>query len=470
VIDIFPAYSKTGYRIEFFGDDIDSISKIDITNNSVLEHLERLTIFPAKHFVTSPERIRQTIPEIKQELAERIKYFNDNNKMLEAYRIKQRTEYDIDMLLECGFCSGIENYSRYFAGRKAGERPATLFDFFPEDFLLFIDESHVTIPQIGGMYEGDRSRKTTLVKYGFRLPSALDNRPLVFKEFESIVNQVVYVSATPKEYELDKSATVVEQLIRPTGLLDPVIDVRKTEGQMDDLIAEIREVTARGERVLVTTLTKQMAEDLTEYLLDNDIKVNYMHSEIKTIERTEILRDLRQGKIDVLVGINLLREGLDLPEVSLVAILDADKIGFLRSTTSLVQIIGRAARNANGHVIMYADRMSIAMEEAIKETKRRREIQLKYNEEHGIVPKTIIKKIDKILEKPSEFASDDYASSPETSDDINAIVGKCNMLNAADRENCIKALTALMKSSAKDLNFEKAAYIRDLIEDIKTGF
>ncbi|MBP5707317.1 MAG: UvrB/UvrC motif-containing protein, partial [Spirochaetales bacterium] len=437
----------------------------------VLEELERLTIFPARHFVSTPERIHHAIPEIRADLAEQVKYFNDHDQPLYAYRIKQRTEYDIDMLLECGFCSGIENYSRYIAGRKPGERPATLFDFFPEDFLLFIDESHVTVPQIGGMYNGDRARKTELVKYGFRLPSALDNRPLVFDEFEKIVNQVVFVSATPKDYELKNSKTVVEQLIRPTGLLDPQIDVRPTEGQMDDLISEINEVTERGERVLITTLTKAMAEDLTDYIQAAGIKVNYMHSDITTIKRTEILQDLRKGKIDVLVGINLLREGLDLPEVSLVAILDADKIGFLRSTISLIQIIGRAARNAHGHVIMYADRMSDDMKQAIDETKRRRAIQEAYNKDHGIVPQTIIKKIDTILDKPSSYASDDYQKPADDGGDIIAkICSKYSMVNRADRESCIKDLTAAMHNCAKNLDFENAAMIRDAIEEMKGKF
>ena len=470
IIDVFPAYSKTGFRIEFFGDDIDRICKIDITNNSVLEELERLTIFPARHFVSTPERIHHAIPEIRADLAEQVKYFNDHDQPLYAYRIKQRTEYDIDMLLECGFCSGIENYSRYVAGRKPGERPATLFDFFPDDFLLFIDESHVTVPQIGGMYNGDKARKTELIKYGFRLPSALDNRPLVFEEFEKIVNQVVFVSATPREYEMKHSKTVVEQLIRPTGLLDPPIDVRPTEGQMDDLIGEIQDVIERGERVLITTLTKLMAEDLTDYIQAAGIKVNYMHSDITTIKRTEILQDLRKGKIDVLVGINLLREGLDLPEVSLVAILDADKIGFLRSTTSLIQIIGRAARNAHGKVIMYADRMSDDMKQAIDETNRRRSIQEAYNKEHGIVPKTITKKIDTILDKPSGFASDGYTAAPEEIDggDIIAkICSKYSMVNKADRDACIKELTDAMHNCAKNLDFENAAMIRDAIEEMK---
>ena len=470
IIDIYPAYSKTGFRIEFFGDEIDRICKIDITNNYVLDDLDQLTIFPARHFVSTPQRIHQAIPEIRADLAEQVKYFNEHDQPLYAYRIKQRTEYDIDMLLECGFCSGIENYSRYIAGRKPGERPATLFDFFPDDFLLFIDESHGTVPQIGGMYNGDRARKTVLVKYGFRLPSALDNRPLVFEEFEKIVNQVVFVSATPKKYELDHSKTVVEQLIRPTGLREPPSDVRPTEGQMDDLISEINEVVEQGERVLVTTLTKQMAEDLTDYMLAAGVKVNYMHSDIKTIERTEILQDLRKGKIDVLVGINLLREGLDLPEVSLVAILDADKIGFLRDTISLIQTIGRAARNAHGRVIMYADRMSDDMKEAISETKRRRAIQQAYNEEHGIVPKTIIKKIDTILDKPSGFASDGYApaaDTPDGGDIISEICAKHSMMSKGGRDACIKELTEAMHNCAKNLDFENAALIRDAIEDMK---
>ena len=402
-IDLFPAYSEKGIRIEFWGDEIEKLYRLDVINNKKLGELEKISIYPAKHFVTKKSTINEIVPQIKNDLAQRIYELKDQGKDLEAKRLKQKTEYDLELLAEIGYCKGIENYSRYFAGRKAGSRPSTLIDFFPDNYLLFIDESHVSIPQIGGMYHGDRSRKMSLIEYGFRLPSALDNRPLYFEEFESLINQVVFVSATPREYEREKSEAIVEQLIRPTGLIDPEIIVKNSEGQIDDLLNEINIVVNRKERVLVTTLTKKMAEDLTAYLAEKSIKVRYLHSEIDTIERVEILQGLRAGDFDVLVGINLLREGLDLPEVSLVAILDADKIGFLRSATSLVQTIGRAARNLNGKVVMYADRMSEAMKEAIDETNRRRKYQIEYNKKHNVTPKTIVKKVGTILERKKQL-------------------------------------------------------------------
>ena len=464
IVDIYPAYSKTGFRIEFFGENIDSIYKIDINNNKIIEELEKLTIFPAKHFVTTRETIQKTLPFIKEELTERIDFFRSQDKELEARRIQSKTEYDMDMLLEIGYCKGIENYSRYFAGRKKGERPSTLIDFFPEDYLLFIDESHVSIPQIGGMFEGDKARKTSLIDYGFRLPSALDNRPLYFEEFEKMINQVIYVSATPREYEFKNSKSIVEQLIRPTGLIDPEIVVRKSEGQIDDLLDEIKIVVERSERILITTLTKKMSEDLTEYLSEKGVRVQYLHSEIETIKRVEILQGLRAGDFDVLVGINLLREGLDLPEVSLVAILDADKIGFLRSATSLIQIIGRAARNSNGKVIMYADRMSEAMKEAIDETNRRRQIQIEYNEKNGITPTTIVKKVEAILERKKELEI------KEEKAEIEELQQRFNFFNKNERAEYIKILEKNMLESAKNLEFEKAAIIRDEILRIKKEF
>lgn len=461
IIDLFPAYSEHGIRVEFWGDEIDNIYKIDVINNSVLSKVERISIYPAKHFVTSRETISEVVPLIKEELESRVKELLEQGKELEAKRLRMKTEYDIDMIEEIGYCKGIENYSRYFAGRKAGTRPSTLIDFFPKDYLMFIDESHVTIPQIGGMYQGDRSRKISLIEYGFRLPSALDNRPLYFDEFESLINQVVFVSATPREYEKEKSAAVVEQLIRPTGLVDPEIVVKKTEKQIDDLLEEIRVVVKRGERVLVTTLTKKMAEDLTEYFAENGVKVRYLHSEIETIERVEIIQDLRKGVFDVLVGINLLREGLDIPEVSLVAILDADKIGFLRSTISLIQTIGRAARNINGRVIMYADRMSDAMKEAIDETERRRKYQIEYNREHNITPKTIVKNVETILERKKELEI------KEESFQLEMLKKRYNLFNKKEKLELLKILENEMLEAAKNLEFEKAAFIRDEIKKIK---
>ncbi|EFK93814.1 excinuclease ABC, B subunit, partial [Finegoldia magna ACS-171-V-Col3] len=398
-LDIFPASSgEKSVRIEFFGDEIDRITEIDALTGEIVGERNHVAIYPASHYATTQKKVEKAIVTIEEELEDRLKYFKDHNKLLEAQRLEQRTRYDIEMLKEMGFCTGIENYSRHMSQRKPGSRPYTLIDYFPKDFVTMIDESHVTVPQIGGMYEGDRSRKTSLVDYGFRLPSALDNRPLKFSEFESMMNQVIYVSATPGKYEKAKTNEVVEQVIRPTGLLDPKIEVRPTKGQIDDLVSEINKTIEKGERVLITTLTKKMSEDLTRYLEDLDIKVTYLHSDIDTIERMEIIRDLREGKYDVLVGINLLREGLDLPEVSLIAILDADKEGFLRSETSLIQTIGRAARNSNGHVIMYGDTITRSMDVAITETNRRREIQEEYNKEHNITPTTINKSVRKRIQ------------------------------------------------------------------------
>lgn len=461
VIDLFPAYSQYGIRIEFWGDEIDNLYKFDVLNNKIIDSLEKISIYPAKHFVTSRQTINQVVPLIREELEQRIKELINEGKELEAKRLKTKTEFDIEMMLEIGYCKGIENYSRYFSGRKPGERPSTLIDFFPEDYLMFIDESHVTIPQIGGMYEGDRARKLSLIEYGFRLPSALDNRPLYFEEFESLINQVVFVSATPREYERQKSYEIVEQLIRPTGLVDPEIVVKKTENQIDDLLEEIRRVVARNERVLITTLTKKMAEDLTEYLAENGVKVRYLHSEIETIERVEILQDLRSGKFDVLVGINLLREGLDLPEVSLVAILDADKIGFLRSTIALIQTIGRAARNINGRVVMYADRISDAMKEAIEETERRRKYQIEYNKIHNIKPKTIVKNIETILERKKELEI------KEETFELERLKKRYNLFNKKEKQELLKILENEMLEAAKNLEFEKAAMIRDEIKKIR---
>ncbi|MEE0776685.1 MAG: excinuclease ABC subunit UvrB, partial [Bacillota bacterium] len=394
VLEIFPAsYSDKVIRVEMFGDEIERIVETDIVTGEILHNLRHTMIFPASHYVTEEGKMKEAVVAIENELEERLKYLRSEDKLLEAQRLEQRTRFDLEMMQEVGYCQGIENYSRHLTGRKVGEAPYTLMDFFPKDFLLFIDESHVTIPQIGGMYKGDRARKEILIDYGFRLPSALDNRPLKFEEFEEKINQIVYVSATPGNYELDKGAAITEQIIRPTGLLDPKIQVRPIKGQIDDLLGEIKQRIEKNQRVLVTTLTKRMAEDLTKYLKESGIKVNYLHYDVKTLERTEIIRNLRLGKYDVLVGINLLREGLDIPEVSLVAILDADKEGFLRAERSLIQTIGRAARNAEGLVIMYADKVTDSMAKAISETERRRQLQMEYNEKHGIVPKTIIKDI-----------------------------------------------------------------------------
>lgn len=454
VIEIFPSYSNdTAYRIEFFGDEIDRISEVNPLTGDVKGILQHVAIYPASHYVVSQEKMEAAIADIYQEMERCVKAFEAEGKLLEAQRIRQRTEYDIEMLRETGFCKGIENYSRVMSGRPAGSAPFTLLDYFPKDFLLFVDESHVTLPQVRGMYGGDRSRKESLINFGFRLPSAYDNRPLTFDEFYERLGQKIFVSATPGEFERSRSAAIVEQVIRPTGLLDPEVIVKPTEGQIDDLISEINIRTARKERVLVTTLTKKMAEDLTDYLEAAGIKVRYMHHDIDTIERMEIIRDLRKGEFDVLVGINLLREGLDIPEVSLVAILDADKEGFLRSETSLIQTIGRAARNAQGQVIMYADTVTPSMEKALRETQRRREKQMAYNEANGITPQSIKKEVREILEITSRSEID--ANKPT------------KRLSRVEREQLIKQLTAEMKAAAKILEFEHAAYLRDRINKLR---
>lgn len=453
VIEIFPSYSNdTAYRIEFFGDEIDRISEVNPLTGDVKGILQHVAIYPASHYVVSQEKMEAAIADIYQEMERCVKAFEAEGKLLEAQRIRQRTEYDIEMLRETGFCKGIENYSRVMSGRPAGSAPFTLLDYFPKDFLLFVDESHVTLPQVRGMYGGDRSRKESLINFGFRLPSAYDNRPLTFDEFYERLGQKIFVSATPGEF---REAAIVEQVIRPTGLLDPEVIVKPTEGQIDDLISEINIRTARKERVLVTTLTKKMAEDLTDYLEAAGIKVRYMHHDIDTIERMEIIRDLRKGEFDVLVGINLLREGLDIPEVSLVAILDADKEGFLRSETSLIQTIGRAARNAQGQVIMYADTVTPSMEKALRETQRRREKQMAYNEANGITPQSIKKEVREILEITSRSEID--ANKPT------------KRLSRVEREQLIKQLTAEMKAAAKILEFEHAAYLRDRINKLRAG-
>lgn len=454
VVEIFPSYSNdSAYRIEFFGDEIDRISEINALTGAVKNVLQHVAIYPASHYVVSPEKMDGAIKEIYAEMEQRVREFEAEGKLLEAQRIRQRTEYDIEMLRETGFCKGIENYSRVMSGRPAGSAPFTLLDYFPKDFILFVDESHVTLPQVRGMYGGDRSRKESLINFGFRLPSAYDNRPLTFDEFYDRLGQKIFVSATPGNLEREKSSAIVEQVIRPTGLLDPEVIVKPTDGQIDDLVSEINIRTSRGERVLVTTLTKKMAEDLTDYLENLNIKVRYMHHDIDTIERMEIIRDLRLGEFDVLVGINLLREGLDIPEVSLVVILDADKEGFLRSETSLIQTIGRAARNANGQVIMYGDSVTPSMERALQETARRREKQMKYNEEHGITPQTIKKDVRNIIEISSKPDSDNKKSKKK--------------LSRAEREQLIRQLTAEMKAAAKILEFEHAAYLRDRIEKLR---
>ncbi|MCI8652413.1 MAG: excinuclease ABC subunit UvrB [Angelakisella sp.] len=453
VVEIFPAYSAdSAYRVEFFGDEIDRIAEINTVTGEVKNFISHLAIYPASHYIVPRERILEAVQEIRQECDRRVEYFRENGKLIEAQRIAERTNYDMEMLLEIGFCKGIENYSRVLAGREPGSTPCTLMDYFPEDFLMFIDESHVTLPQVRGMYGGDRSRKENLIQFGFRLPSALDNRPLNFDEFQGKLNQVLYVSATPGAMERQNGAPVVEQVIRPTGLLDPEIVVRPVEGQIDDLLSECNARSAKGERVLVTTLTKKMAENLTEYMEKAGVKVRYMHHDVDTIERMEIIRDLRRGEFDVLVGINLLREGLDIPEVSLVAILDADKEGFLRSETSLVQTIGRAARNVEGRVIMYADSVTDSMERAISETYRRREIQQRYNQEHGITPKSVKKEIREILEI-------------STSESVDKRMKK--QMNPREREAMIAKLTAEMRDAAKILEFEHAAYLRDKIQKLR---
>ncbi len=456
-VEIFPAgATDTAIRVEFFGDEVDRISEFDPLTGNVTSTISHAAIYPASHYVISREKMNGAIGEIERELEERIKYFKDNDKLIEAQRIEQRTRYDIEMLEEIGFCKGIENYSRILAGREPGSIPYTLLDHFPKDFILFVDESHVSLPQIRSMSAGDRGRKTTLVDYGFRLPSAFDNRPLTFDEFYDKIGQAIFVSATPGPFEREKSEQIVEQVIRPTGLVDPEIIVKPVQGQIEDLLLEINERTAKGERVLVTTLTKKMAEDLTAYLDKMGVKVRYMHYDIDTIERMEIIRDLRLGEFDVLVGINLLREGLDIPEVSLVAILDADKEGFLRSESSLIQTIGRAARNSHGQVIMYADSVTRSMESAINETERRRKIQLEYNEKHGIKPKTIIKDVRDVIKISSKSETDGKTSKQ-----------KQKQMSAAEKQALIEKLTVEMKNAAKLLEFEHAAYLRDRINELK---
>ena len=457
-LDIVPASSSTkGIRIEFFGDEIDRIREFDILTGNILGEREHVAIFPASHFASSSETIERALKTIEYELEDRLKELNAQDKLLEAQRLRQRTNFDIEMIREMGYCSGIENYSRIMDNRAPGTPPKTLLDYFPKDFLMFIDESHVTIPQVRAMYAGDRSRKETLVDYGFRLPCAYDNRPLKFQEFEKKINQVVFVSATPSQYELDNSSEIAEQIIRPTGLLDPEIIVKPVKGQIDDLYGEIIKNTEKGFRTLITTLTKKMAEDLTKYLIELGVKATYMHSDIKTIERMEIIRDLRKGEYDVLVGINLLREGLDIPEVALVAIIDADKEGFLRSETSLIQTIGRAARNSESKVIMYADKITNSMDRAIKETKRRRAIQMKYNEEHNIVPKTIIKDIRSVIE----------ATKTLEEEEIKDISKETKKLTQKEKNKLIKKYKEEMLDAAKNLQFERAAELRDIISDLE---
>ena len=455
VLEVIPAnQNETGYRVEFFDDEIDRISEIDVLTGVVKQNKKNISIFPASHYVVSDENLIKGINRIKDELQHRLKELRDDNKLLAAERLEQRTNYDIEMLQETGFCSGIENYSAPMAGRKPGETPTTLMDFFPKDYLLVVDESHVTLPQVRGMYNGDRSRKESLVEYGFRLPSALDNRPLKYDEFEKKINQAIYISATPGDIELAHTNNqYVEQIIRPTGLLDPTIEIRKTMGQIDDLVSEIKDRSSKDERVLVTTLTIRMAEELSNYLKELNIKVAYLHSEVKTLERMQIIHDLRTGKYDVVVGINLLREGIDVPEVSLIAIMDADKEGFLRSTRSLIQTIGRCARNANGHVIMYADKMTDSMKAAINETNRRREIQEKYNKEHNIVPQTIKKEIRDVI---TNIAGGDTKKSKKN--------------NIAEIKPNIEELEQEMRQAAKELNFERAMELRDIIFEIKTTY
>ncbi len=455
ILELFPASDdEKAIRIEFFGDEIDRIVEIDYVTGKILGTRNHIAVFPASHYVTTPEKVAHAVDEIEKELAERVEYFKNNDKLLEAQRIEQRTKYDIEMLSEIGTCQGIENYSRHITGREEGEKPYTLMSFFPDDFLLIVDESHVTIPQVRGMYAGDRSRKKSLIDNGFRLPSAYDNRPLNFSEFEENINQVLFVSATPGPYEIEHSTTVAEQIIRPTGLLDPIIEVRPIENQIDNLVGEINQVIEKKERVLITTLTKKMSEDLTNYLKEIGIKVKYLHSDIDTLERTEIIRDLRLGKFDVLVGINLLREGLDIPEVSLVAILDADKEGFLRFETSLIQTVGRAARNSEGRVIMYADKITRSMAATIEETKRRREIQSQYNEEHGITPKTIVKEVRDSIEtlKPA---------------DEEVIFGVSENESTYDIKSTIESLQQEMMEAAQNLQFERAAQLRDKIKELE---
>lgn len=460
IVDVFlSSHDSSSIRVEFFGDEIDRIREVDALTGEVQSEVEHYPIYPATHFVVDHEQVEKSVKSIEAELEDRLKELNDEGKLLEAQRLEQRTRYDIEMLLEMGYCNGIENYSRHMDGRKPGEAPYTLLDFFPEDFLLMVDESHMTMPQVRGMYNGDKARKQVLIDHGFRLPSALDNRPLKLEEFEEKLNQTLYVSATPADYEVEKAGEddIVEQIIRPTGLLDPTVEVRPIEGQIDDIISEINDRIEREERVFITTLTKRMAEDLTDYLEEVGIKVKYLHSDIKTLERTEIIRDLRLGVFDVLIGINLLREGIDVPEVSLVTILDADKEGFLRNERSLIQTIGRAARNQNGHVIMYADGITDSMRRAMDETARRRAIQQAYNKEHGIVPQTIKKEIRDAIRIT-------HVNSEEMS---NSLTEQLRALKRDDREQALRNVELEMKQAAKDLNFEKAAELRDIIMELK---
>ena len=457
IVEIFPvASTDRAIRLEFFGDEIDRISEVDVLTGTALAELSHVVVFPASHYVVAPEKMSEALKKLEEELDLRVKYFKSEDKLIEAQRIKERTNFDIEMMRETGFCSGIENYSGPLSGRPPGSMPFTLIDYFPDEFLIIVDESHITIPQIGGMYAGDRSRKTTLVEYGFRLPSALDNRPLNFTEFENKIDRMLFVSATPSEYEAKHELLRTEQIIRPTGLVDPEISVRPTAGQIDDLISEVKKETEKKNKVLVTTLTKKMAEDLTDYMREAGIRVRYLHSDIDTLERSEIIRDMRLDVFDVLVGINLLREGLDIPEITLVAILDADKEGFLRSETSLIQTIGRAARNADGHVIMYADTITGSMNRAITETERRRAIQMKYNEEHGIIPQTIKKKVRDLI-----------SISKKVEEDSSKIIKDAESMSETELKAVIKELTKKMNQAAVELNFELAAKLRDEIIELK---
>ena len=496
VIEVFPAYEDRAVRIELFGDEVDRINEVDPLTGEILEEKPAVAIWPAKHWVTTASKLDRALGRIEAELRERVQWFKDQGKLLEAQRLEFRTKYDLEMLREVGYCPGIENYSRHLAGRAAGERPGCLLDYFPKDFLVFIDESHVTVPQVRGMVEGDRARKKNLVDFGFRLPSAFDNRPLTFDEFDALVPQTIFVSATPGPYELEVSKQVVEQIVRPTGLVDPMVEVRPAKGQVDDLIAEIKAQVEKGERTLVTTLTKRMAEDLADYLQEMGIKVHYLHAEVETLQRVQILKDLRLGTYDVLVGINLLREGLDLPEVSLVAILDADREGYLRSETSLVQTMGRAARNVGGRVLLYADEMTDSMRRAIAETNRRREIQVRYNEEHGITPRSIVKPIRDLIElqavaeEEASYGGEAAAAAPDgakprtgavlTADELIGLaeqhrspvtwdIARLLMLSPAELEQTIEALERAMRQAAGELQFEKAAALRDQITELRKG-